>query len=417
MQIGCSIGESVKESVKKGGGHKKVIDNHLIEAIALAHDIGHTPYGHVGERTLCDFFKEGINGGELLPSKKLKHSFQSFKICCFLEKQYTPDLYGLNLTVATLDGILKHSKIPENEMNFYKGCFESYIESFWEEAVKNEAVKNDVLEEMKNCFEFISPVTLEGVTVSISDEIAQMCHDLEDLRRLSDFNTVRPFYEAVIEEIKEVESCMPKRPNAKKIYEDFKRLLTPSDTKEFEVIKIERLYIKLMLSLCIQIVSELLVALHNMEEDERLEYLKNNYLGSFEDILKARPTLIKGDRVEVLKILRNIFKKYERVMLEIPAIAKWDMKGKELCEELSDKLLKTIFDEQEEKLKLNIFKRDMRKHLEKSYKAGVVFCKRFGFNNTKVAPKFVIWDYLASMTDNYIINEYESMTFKKVELR
>jgi len=409
MQIASSICDNTNDELKKHGVDSIIKDN-LVEAIALAHDIGHTPYGHVGERSLCRFFKgEDGRNVEGLPDKKLKHSFQSLKVCCFLEKQYLPDFYGLNLTVATLDGVLKHSKIDERDSDFYKKCFEAYERSFWREANIN--LNADVLYELKNaCFDYKSPVTLEGVIVSISDEIAQMCHDLEDLRRLSDFETVLPFYTTVVDTIDNIKEIIPHESNSKKIYDDFKNALN----KKEEIIKIERLYIKLILAICIPIVSNIVIKLSNMDKEKCLNRLKYEYLGSFEGLINS--DLIKEEK-ETLEQLKKIFEEYEKLVLDIPIIARWDIKGDELIEELSNKLLKAIFDEQEKKLKLNIFKQDMREYLEKSYEAGVVFCDRFGFKNTKVAPKFVIWDYLASMTDRYIINEYESMTFKKVELR
>ena len=74
----------------------------LAEAIALAHDLGHTPFGHVGGDTLDELLKEkGHTNG-------FEHNFQSFRVVSKLEKRYK-EFDGLNLTFATLEGILKHS--------------------------------------------------------------------------------------------------------------------------------------------------------------------------------------------------------------------------------------------------------------------------------------------------------------------
>ena len=102
MQIASSIGNYINQ-IKPENDDK--VNIYLIEAISLGHDLGHTPYGHVGERTLCNFFQKGLDHG-YFPKDKLKHSFQSLKLCCFLEKQYCPDHYGLNLTVSTLEAVL-----------------------------------------------------------------------------------------------------------------------------------------------------------------------------------------------------------------------------------------------------------------------------------------------------------------------
>lgn len=83
----------------------------LTEAIALGHDLGHTPFGHVGERTLnyimcgCDKLRDF---SECLDSENgFKHNWQGLRVVTDLEKS---NLYkGLNLTRYTLWGILNHS--------------------------------------------------------------------------------------------------------------------------------------------------------------------------------------------------------------------------------------------------------------------------------------------------------------------
>lgn len=78
------------------------LDSTLAEAIALSHDLGHTPFGHIGGDALDEALKENgsINGFE--------HNYQSFRVLTSLEKRY-PDFDGLNLTYAVLEGVLKHS--------------------------------------------------------------------------------------------------------------------------------------------------------------------------------------------------------------------------------------------------------------------------------------------------------------------
>lgn len=74
----------------------------LAEAIALSHDIGHTPFGHIGGDTLDECLKEaGSENG-------FEHNFQSFRVLSKLEKRYA-QFDGLNLCFATLEGVLKHS--------------------------------------------------------------------------------------------------------------------------------------------------------------------------------------------------------------------------------------------------------------------------------------------------------------------
>lgn len=78
------------------------LNESLAEAIALSHDIGHTPFGHVGGDALDEALKEaGSKNG-------FEHNYQSFRTLTKLEQRYK-GFNGLNLTFATLEGILKHS--------------------------------------------------------------------------------------------------------------------------------------------------------------------------------------------------------------------------------------------------------------------------------------------------------------------
>jgi dGTPase len=74
------------------------LNEELAEAIALAHDLGHTPFGHAGERVLDELMQEA--GG-------FDHNRQSLRVVDLLEERY-PDFRGLNLSYETREGILKH---------------------------------------------------------------------------------------------------------------------------------------------------------------------------------------------------------------------------------------------------------------------------------------------------------------------
>src|SRR3569623_3403539 len=75
------------------------LDEDLAEAVALAHDLGHTPFGHAGERVLDE---------KMRPCGGFDHNLQALRVVTRLESRYaTHD--GLNLTWETLEGILKHN--------------------------------------------------------------------------------------------------------------------------------------------------------------------------------------------------------------------------------------------------------------------------------------------------------------------
>jgi len=143
----------------------------LAEAIALAHDLGHTPFGHVGGDTLDECLKkEGHANG-------FEHNFQSFRVVTALEKRYR-DFNGLNLTFATLEGILKHS-YPYRK---------SFLPAWAGET-----------------FDLSLHPSVEAMIVDRADEIAYMSHDIDDgvHSGLISFETLRQsaLIESVLEKV------------------------------------------------------------------------------------------------------------------------------------------------------------------------------------------------------------------------
>lgn len=118
----------------------------LAEAIALAHDLGHTPFGHVGGDSLDECLKnDGFGHG-------FEHNFQSFRVVSLLEKRYKA-FDGLNLTFATLEGILKHSY--------------PYKKSFLPAKIHEQ-------------FNLDTHPSTEAMIVDRADEIAYISHDIDD---------------------------------------------------------------------------------------------------------------------------------------------------------------------------------------------------------------------------------------------
>jgi dGTPase len=111
------------------------LNEDLTEAIALGHDLGHTPFGHAGEETLAKLLPGGFS-----------HYEQSLRVVEKLEYEGK----GLNLTFEVRDGISKHSK-----------------------------GRGEILDDVKKNM----PVTLEGQVVRVSDVIAYVNHDIDDALR------------------------------------------------------------------------------------------------------------------------------------------------------------------------------------------------------------------------------------------
>lgn len=118
------------------------IDEDLVEAIALAHDLGHTPFGHAGQDALNTCMRE--HGG-------FEHNLQSLRVVDMLEERYA-EFDGLNLSFETREGILKHCSLSNAEK----------------------------LGEVGARFLNKTQPTLEAQVANLADEIAYNNHDVDD---------------------------------------------------------------------------------------------------------------------------------------------------------------------------------------------------------------------------------------------
>ena len=142
------------------------LNEDLIEAISLAHDLGHTPFGHAGEESLHKLMQE--HGG-------FEHNRQGLRVVDYLEERY-PKFKGLNLTWEVREGILKHKTSYDHPQ--------------------------------LNEFRDSKSPTLEAQVVDIADQIAYDNHDLDDgitsrfidLRDLSEIGLWRQAQEQITKE-------------------------------------------------------------------------------------------------------------------------------------------------------------------------------------------------------------------------
>ena len=125
------------------------LNEDLSEALSLSHDLGHTPFGHAGEEVLSGCMQEfgGFN-----------HNIQTLRIVTTIENKYYK-FHGLNLTIETLDGLIKHNG-PVKNIFFYK-----------------EILNKDLFTKRISFNTFPS---LEAQVAALSDDIAYNNHDLED---------------------------------------------------------------------------------------------------------------------------------------------------------------------------------------------------------------------------------------------
>ena len=127
--------------IARGIARKLNLNEDLVEALALSHDLGHTPFGHTGETVLNRLMKD--HGG-------FEHNQQSLRIVEILEQRY-PGFDGLNLSWETREGIIKHS-------SDYDRVDHSAIQAYEPE----------------------KRATLEAQIIDLADEIAYNNHDIDD---------------------------------------------------------------------------------------------------------------------------------------------------------------------------------------------------------------------------------------------
>jgi dGTPase len=157
----------------------------LAESVALGHDVGHTPFGHVGERTLCHImcncdrladFQEKMKKDDL----GFKHNLQGLRVVCDLEQLYGKP--GLNLSNYTLWGIKHHTK------DYWGNCsFKKDEKCMLKKNPKSCNASNGLETDFyKKYFSHlkqdnnIDAWSFESLVVKQSDEIAQRHHDIED---------------------------------------------------------------------------------------------------------------------------------------------------------------------------------------------------------------------------------------------
>jgi dGTPase len=131
----------------------------LIEAIALGHDIGHAPFGHAGERFLNDVFHKHTG-------RWFYHNVQSVRVL--------DALYGRNVSIQTLDGVICHNGEFEQQVLRTSGI--NGVREF-------DAMVADCWAQGDECIRHLAPMTLEGCVVRVSDIIAYVGKDRQDAIR------------------------------------------------------------------------------------------------------------------------------------------------------------------------------------------------------------------------------------------
>jgi dGTPase len=174
------------------------LNEDLVEAIALAHDLGHTPFGHAGQDALDDCLRRADP-----QSSGFEHNLQSLRVVDALEERY-PSFDGLNLGFETREGILKHCSRAQAERLVAKepgGVGQRFIER--------------------------TQPSLEAQLCNLADEIAYNAHDIDDgvrsgLLDLEQLEAV-PLFESLRRE-----ACAehPQLAGRRVLYESIRRMLS-----------------------------------------------------------------------------------------------------------------------------------------------------------------------------------------------
>ncbi len=173
------------------------LNEDLVEAIALAHDLGHTPFGHAGQDALHECMQ--AHGG-------FEHNLQSLRVVDELEARY-PQFDGLNLTFEAREGILKHcsrARAAALEQAEPGGVAQRFIQG--------------------------GQPSLEAQVVNLADEIAYNAHDVDDgvrsgLLRLEQLHEV-PLLRCYLNEVEQEHTGLGQRAPRRLLFECIRRMLS-----------------------------------------------------------------------------------------------------------------------------------------------------------------------------------------------
>ena len=320
-------------------------DTDLVEAVCLAHDLGHPPFGHTGEQVLHELMRD--HGG-------FEGNAQTFRILTRLERKHS-NYEGLNLTYQTLDGVLK-----------YKACINATTIA----ASPHEPVKGFYGEDQE-LVEMIIQATGSGYERSfecqimdVADDIAYSVHDLEDslkagLITLTDFR--RPPHPRVVRTVNEKLAPLAQCVSDEEIQEE------------------------------LQVISDRLEALEKTAGRAARKMLTRDLIHEFASAvgLQASHRIDAEPRTRVRIETLKAFESYK--VIHNPRVTTLGHKGKEVLRRLF-----AVLDQGRESI--GLFPDDHGEDYEQALLDG-----------DETARKRVICDFLAGMTDSYAMRFYSRL--------
>jgi len=211
----AQLGRSIARSL--------ALNEDLVEAIALAHDLGHTPFGHAGQDALDECMKR--HGG-------FEHNLQSLRVVDHLEQRY-PHFDGLNLSFETREGILKHCSRANAEK------LEAAEVGQWDDQAQSgqaKATGYDTANRISVARRFLERTQpgLEAQLCNLADEIAYNAHDIDDgvrsglitLEQLQDVPLFEEFRRETLSEHPHLLQQNPAILGRRLLYESIRRMLS-----------------------------------------------------------------------------------------------------------------------------------------------------------------------------------------------
>ncbi|MBR7031464.1 MAG: dNTP triphosphohydrolase [Prevotella sp.] len=336
----------------------------LVEAIAFGHDIGHTPFGHVGERTLNRIMNNIEPRFPIIGNaeKGFKHNLQGLRLLCDIGNM--DGHQGLNLSKYTLWGIANHSSLSyRNDPNVSCTYYDRYlnqIDSYW---------------------------SFEGWIVALADEIAQRHHDIEDSIRYN-----------IIEKNKLIEQMEPFRayftPMDKTNYNNLKRATANTDIEEFL-----RLFSRLIVNLYVVDV------INKTKENMRQFHARHNFTNT-EDFRILRPQLVLDDVKDIVSFSQPI-KNADRVFhtfLKSQVLGSYmaqsmDGKGQYIIRRLFEAYISNPCQLPDSAIRQFYIEIRTPNELRSNLQSHIN-------GNEKILMR-VICDYIASMTDSYAYRQFD----------
>lgn len=320
-------------------------DTDLVEAICLAHDLGHPPFGHTGEQVLHELMREygGFEGNA-----------QTFRILTRLERKHS-SYEGLNLTYQTLDGVLK-----------YKTCIDaSTIAMSPDSPVKGfYACDYDIVSTVTQATRTGAERSFECQIMDVADDIAYSVHDLEDSLKAGLIST----------------SEFRQRPHRRVVREVNAKLSSLAMTVSEAHIQRE-----------LTVIADRLEALERTGDRAARKMLTRDLIHEFASVVAIQPTgRIDAEpstriRIEVLKAFES------HKVIHNPRVTTLGHKGKEVLRRLF-----TVLDQGRESI--GLFPEDHGEDYERALLDG-----------NETSRKRVICDFLAGMTDSYAMRFYSRL--------